>query len=685
MDKEQALTYLRENPVFWSRLGFCYDPPMLDEAGKPVLIADNFDELMQTHDRFSDAGVKIHTCILHNGWVGVDKYDYSLCDKVLESIFSSGKTEYYIPRIKLNPPVDWCHENPTEVLVYENGPRSVEEIRSLVGTLKQDYLGYESSDGYYSANGKKDSRPNVGGVISLQSFSSEKWLQDAGEALRRLVNHLEHSPWGNRILAYHIAYGACGESMLWGRQDGKFGDYGITNKKRFREWGLKKYSSQTALIEAWGSQCETEIIPPPHLREKQHDCSDDFYKNEEEDRWSIDYDLFTSEVNTDALMHFGKIVKENTADKPVGAFYGYILFMTRCAYSGHLGWKRLLESNYIDFFAAPKSYCRCAPGEPGGEMAPVVSINRIRLWVDECDNRTHLTVGDYVSNATCAEETYAVQLRELCKNISHNSGLWYMDLGGGWYNDAGIMSHITKLLEASAKVRKKPYRSVAQITVIVNEYSILCTHPSVIECTEDLLRNLQLTGTPVDVILSHDIGKIDLSSTRLAVLMNPLCMDNACIDTLRQSLSAEAHILYCGKTKAENGVVLSDIPGRRGPEYSIVPTDDCSIIWQNEDGVIAVQSKNGDFVLSTLEVGVNVLRKIVECAGVHCYAPKECTVYADNRIISFFPRKDMTFVPSLPESMNLTEMLSGKEYSLGSALVMKAKRGLAFLCNDRSS
>lgn len=679
MNKEQALEFLRGNPVFWSRLGFCYDPPLLDEEGKPLLLEENFDALIQTHNSFSDAGIKIHTCILHNGWVGVDKYDYSLCDKVIESIFSSEKTEYYIPRIKLNPPIDWCRENPTELLVYENGPSDVEEIRTIVGTLKQDYLGYESPKGYYNANGRQDSRPNVGGVISLQSFSSKKWLQDAGEALRRLVKHLEESQWGERILAYHIAYGASGESMLWGRLSGKFGDYGITNRQSFAEWGIRKYGSKAAMLQAWGLKDGAEIIPPSFLREKSHYFSDDFYKDEEKDRWSIDYDLFTSEVNTDALMHFGKIVKEHTADKPVGAFYGYILYMTRCAYTGHLGWKRLLESKFIDFFAAPKSYGRCVPGEPGGEMAPTVSINHTRLWVDECDNRTHLTVGDNNSNATCADETYAVLLREMCKNISHDSGLWYMDLGGGWYNDVGIMEHITKLVKASNEVRRRPHKSVAQITVIVDEHSILCTHPSVVENTENLLRNLQLTGTPIDVIFSHDIGKIDLSGTQLAVLLNPLCIDNHCIEALRGALPKEAHILYCGKTKAKNDVILSDVPGRPEPSYTILPTDTCKVICRNEDGIIAVQNACGDFVLSTLEASVDTMRKIVECAGVQCYAPVECAVYADSRIISFFPRKDITFIPSLPKDMYMKEMLSGEEYSLEYPLVIKAKKGVAFV------
>ena len=34
---------LRESPFFWSRLGFCYDPPRLDCDGKPIVFSNEFE------------------------------------------------------------------------------------------------------------------------------------------------------------------------------------------------------------------------------------------------------------------------------------------------------------------------------------------------------------------------------------------------------------------------------------------------------------------------------------------------------------------------------------------------------------------------------------------------------------------------------------------------------------------
>ena len=244
--------FLKNNPVFWSRLGFCYDPPLKDEDGKPLVFTKNLDKYSKYHRDFSKHGVKIHTCILHAGWVGVNEYDYSLTDQVLEEIFKDNENAYFIPRIKLNVPVDWCYENPEDVFVYEGGPTTSEEIKSMVGTLKQDYIGYDSPNGYYRSGDYVDTRPNVGGLIARQSFSSEKWLKDAGVALEKLINRLEHSAYADRIIGYHIAHGLSGESVMWGRMSNRYGDYGITNRKEFYAWGIHKYKTQEALETAWG-------------------------------------------------------------------------------------------------------------------------------------------------------------------------------------------------------------------------------------------------------------------------------------------------------------------------------------------------------------------------------------------------------------------------------------------------
>lgn len=54
---EKANRILKDNPVFWSRLGFCYDPPISDENGAPLVFDKTFEKYTRMHDKFSDFGI----------------------------------------------------------------------------------------------------------------------------------------------------------------------------------------------------------------------------------------------------------------------------------------------------------------------------------------------------------------------------------------------------------------------------------------------------------------------------------------------------------------------------------------------------------------------------------------------------------------------------------------------------
>lgn len=679
MNKNEALHLLRTTPLFWSRLGFCYDPPLYHENGERIVFNSTYSEA-KTHADFTRAGVEIHTCILDSGWVGVDTYDYTLCDRVLKEVFEVGKAAYFIPRIKLNASVDWCRENPSELFVYLEGPRDVEQIRALVGTPRHDYLGYESKVGYYNANGWQDTRPNVNGLIARQSFSSKKWLADAGEALKRLIDHLENGPYGDRILGYHIAYGASGETAMWGREHGRFGDYGVSNRQNFLAWGLKKYGSEAALRAAWGDY-EQEIIPPPAVREPKGARGAEQNRDSKAGQWAVDYDLFMNACNIDAMEYFGKIVKENTADKPVGVFYGYIMHVARSAYSSHLGdFERVLNSPYIDFIAAPKPYRRSEPGEPSGEMCPVTSVNARKLWVDECDIRTHLATGDAAhSHSRGKSDTESMLLRELCKNLTHNSGFWFMDLGGNWYNDAEIMAFVQKLNGVASKVCEKEHRFAANVVAIVDEQSMLWTPPARNRRMEHLWRNFNLCGAPCDLILSRDAERTDLSHTELVILLTPYRLDKAYIEKLRGLLPANAKILFVGESAALEGVKYKEYPDDEFVDLRLPMQDGISPLCRDYKGVCtAGVLENGDILAASNCLDVNAADKIFAYAGVTRKAPAECTVYADNRLIGFFPREDARFVPEIPEGVTWRDVLTGEVLTRGARLEIAARGARAF-------
>ena len=697
METKNLMSLLRNNSVFWSKLGFCYDPPRLDKDGNPIVFFENFDRFSKLHRDFAKAGVKIHTSILFSGWTGVDQYDYRLTDKVLDAIFKDNPDIYYIPRIKLNVPIDWGRANPDDLFVYYEGPRETEEIRALVGTGKQDLLGYESPRGYYTAGGWADDRPNVGGLISNQSFSSKKWLRDAGETLKRIVNHLESGPYQDRIAAYHVAYGACGETCLWGRSGMKgehMGDYGVNNRREFFDWGLRKYGSLETLRDAWAQPAlarERALVPAPEQRTHVLGGIKDlrsFFRGEKADRICSDYDIFMSESNIGAIEHFGKIIKANTVGKPVGCFYGYLLECHNAAYSGWLGYERLLSSPYVDFIAAPKSYYRSVPGEPGGVLGPAQSVNRRKLWLDELDNRTHLAQASG-AEVSCANigETRTVMWREFSKNMAYGSGFWWMDLGGGWYDDPEILREVALIEKTATKLRAKPGKSIAEILLVVDEESIYHTvshHAFHVPMMEDMIRNANLCGAPTDLYRLNDLATLDLSQYKLIVMLNAFqllpeqwrqihariptqatMMWNYAPGILSPDFSMDNMEKTVGMKIAERGAVLRPKilpePGSclegTGPirleadgnvDYpllEVTPSDQISVLARYEDGAIAVASgQHGGHkvVYGALPFfGPEHLRRIAANAGCHLYVPENCAVYADSRFIGVFPKDDL--------------------------------------------
>jgi hypothetical protein len=146
----------------------------------------------------------------------------------------------------------------------------------------------------------------------------------------------------------------------------------------------------------------------------------------------------------------------------------------------------------------------------------------------------------------------------------------------------------------------------------------------------------------VDVIFSHDVGKISLKNTRLAVLLTPYYMTNEDLLLLKREINQDGKLLFVGKTQIDTA------------------------------GELAVQE----------ETQYQTLRRMIEEVGVSCLAPENCAVYADSRVVSFFPREDMSFVPQLPKEKRISDFLSGEQYEEGTEISIRAALGRAFVIEE---
>lgn len=662
MDINIAKDFLKKNPVFWSRLGFCYDPPLKNKEGRPLVFNEDLEKFAKTHRSFAKAGVKIHSSVLHLGWVGVNEYDYSLTDRVLDAIFKDNPDIYYIPRIKLNVPVDWCYENPEDVFVYYGGPKTAEEIKRLVGTEKHDYFGYEAPNGYYASSGAgefKDTRPNVGGVIARQSFSSKKWLYDAGIALRKLMERIENGKYGDRILGYHIAYGLSGETIVWGRMSDKYGDYGINNTKEFIKWGERKYGNRQALAKAWGQSEDDLSVPFPEARAGSTESLDKLMRAETNNQSCIDYDLFVSETNADAMEYFANIVKEYNKDKLVGIFYGYVIHIDNPGYAGHLAIERLLNSPYIDFFAAPKSYYRCKGGEPGGELAPAQSISLKKIWVDETDVRTFLAKNAESSwGSDSAQDTICILRREFSKNIAHNSSFWWMDLGGGWYDSDILMDEIEKLTALNNKIQERKHKSISDVLIVIDENCI--NHMRVNTevrrgFMEDFICEANMSGALVDVYRLSDFENLEFSQYKLIIFAYCFQIDEKTKKIIKEKIPKGVTVMYnyaAGVLNGENFSLknIKDFTGfdvyetkknvskGKAPCLAVAKSDNIIILEENSEKEVILAKRSENRIINLMPfMKSSYIREIARQAGCTLYTEESgSTVYGDNRFIGIF-------------------------------------------------
>ncbi len=624
---------LRNQTIFWSRMGIGIGFKMLDENGNPVIGNDTFSEL-QDHQEFYNHGVKLHSFILESGWVGDGVYNFTTTDKTMDAACKIGEDALLIPRIKLDPPYDWLRNHPEEVFVYYDGPRTAEEISALVDTPLHDCLGYEAPNGMYMGDPKYN-RPNVGGKISNQSFSSDKWLRDAKAAMKVLFAHLEEK-YGDKILGYHIAYGTSGETIMWGRISRKYGDYGITNRRKFKAFLKERYG------------IEAEIPSPEERYKKNANASEYMRENQPIARY---YDEFIGEANSYAVEFLCKAAKEFAPTKLTGVFYGYFMGIADSGYTGHTHIQRLIDSPYVDFFAAPKLYSRCAPGDSSGEHSISQSVNLSKVWLDECDVRTHLAAPDTPKEWRSENmlQTRNALIRELSKNLSHNSGFWLMDLGGGWYRSEEMMDLVEELDSINSMIKKKPHQSISDVLVLADELStgITSIGYSVKGYCAELICDLKRTGALVDIFRTADIKNLDLSQYKLIIFSYDFRLNQETLNYVKERTDATLMFQYMagcvadGKFSFENiknvtGFSLYDNHSENWKfSFPSVKIND-HILYETEQGSFAKREEDGrTFIMNTIPyLSIEELKDVVKNAGCHIYCDADYTLYGDNRFLS---------------------------------------------------
>jgi len=546
------------------------------------------------------------------------------------------------------------------------------------------------------------------------SFSSRRWREASAFATAALIDHIENGPYGDRIVAYHVAGGGTEEYFQWASHSLFCADYSENNRKAFGEWLRLRYGTEQSLQQAWADPSVTFSTVTIPTKDERDDADGKLFYDPQTKQRIIDYNVFNGEMIVETIDSLAGAVKAKTQNsKMVGCFFGYVLggfYWDRLLLdSGHLALGSLLKRESIDFVTSPTGYGERSCGLGSSYFhAPIRSVQRSgKLWLDENDIRTHLTE-NLPDDRGRGAETIAVQQREMALCLTAGTGQWWFDMGGGWYDDAETMSAIKQLNAIATAGLHADRRSCAEIAMVLDAESLYnCPPDNAVanSFTEGPNILLNRVGAPVDRLLLDDALEGD--DYKLYFMSGCFALTDSQREKVRQKLLVEGKTVVWvygsgyirnGTMSADNmtdltGIQLrlqgmhhrmsvdtdADLPGpiqhtvMMGSHYHVTPVFDVvdpeAQAWGyvHTTGTVGMACKkvNGANSIYCMASPIDpaVFRDIARFAGVHVYVDTSDASYFSRSFLSVHVRKPGTLHIEMPSSESLYDLLNDKAYS----------------------
>ena len=359
-------------------------------------------------------------------WPRGDVFDPTDLDRIAEQHRRAYPGAYFIWDISVYPPPDWRMANPDDVA--------------------RDEKGRMNFDG-------GDEKVNF-------SFASRKAYDDMEAVVRKVIDHLECSPYANRIAGYRINSGHTVEWLGWDptRRDAVL-DFSPVAQKGFESFARERYP--------WISDFSV-----PTLAERRALDDGAALWDERRHARAVAYHDFYSAAVADGAIRLCRAAREKLGGrKLVGTYFGYVMTLNgdgKSQMRAHFATKRFLD--YYSFV------CR-QPGTQITDMKPFASIQRHGIVsVIEEDTRTH-NMPARSSNVTLTEEmTVNIERRNMGVAICRNQPFYTYAITHGTEFDFPQFADDTAILAvAGAHAVKTGVRRGAEIAVVVSEEAVKST------------------------------------------------------------------------------------------------------------------------------------------------------------------------------------------------------------------
>lgn len=448
------------------------------------------------------------------GWIADGEYHYAATDQRIESYLKQSPDALLIVRFWMGYPNEegskkpfwWAEKNPEECVRPLDdgggGPMPWDDLKTPVPW--NQLIAASVTPGQTPARFTHSPKP---------SFASRRFREEAGEALCRVIRHIEEK-FGPRIAGYVIGGGPCGEWFHWHADEARMMDYSLPMRRHFHSWLEKKYGNINALNQLWKTAHGgfSEIDPP--TPEERFRPAFGNLRSVARERKVVDFYEASHQSVADTLLHWTARAKEGCERRKVMmVFYGYLWnhnYGDSQARSGHACLEDVLNSPDVDVLVAPFCYSlRQMDGVITGQSLAASARRHGKLYIHELDGSTSLkpcwNCPDH-HNPETAEDTGALFRRDLNKMLCEGSAGWFMDLRSGYFDNPALIAELRETLASGIRARVDAGRPHVQVAVVLDPRS-----PFYFREGEPLLSPL------IDAFKQHCLAKMGLGFDDLTI------------------------------------------------------------------------------------------------------------------------------------------------------------------------
>jgi ATP-dependent Clp protease adapter protein ClpS len=519
-------------------------PEIRVEAGRAALFVDGRHvppmaytaswRMSERHARqLTGAGLELFFLWVDSGWHSLkNETTWRQLNEETQFILKYNPNALFVLRTACHPDFGWLDENPDDLATFEDG---------RTDHFKEAWVNYFGDDIY-----------SMTGHSRMVCLASQHFAQVCSKHLCKLVDRVEQSAFGPRVIGYFLVGGGTGEWYTPGIYDSDKHCLGYSPSflKAYGDFLRRKYGCEEKLRRVWrdtDASFDQPRIPTKDERLlsvtefprdgrvfTQADCGN--FLDPQKNQCLIDFYEARSACTAATIETFCQSLKEKTNGRVLtGAFGGNygctyyhlnsVTFMT-CLY----------DSPHVDFLCSPSNYEDRTPGGSGGGIrAPLDSMHyRGKLWINECDSRTFKADTYYLVETQGMDKSESLETlkRDFAYILCNDIHAFWFDMQAGefsFYDDPDILALFRKQQALAEENTRSDARNASEIAFVYDQDSVWLVDQ---ETTKDLasyngIFNLIRIGAPCDHIHQDDLDLDTLPDYKVYIFLNCFHLDNA--------------------------------------------------------------------------------------------------------------------------------------------------------------